>query len=778
MQNQWIYLACFSLFGIVFIHLRSPLFLLIVTLIIVYLAIKNRKLAITCCVIFVGFSIYYHIHNKGNSTTINTTKQHFQGKIVSRPVINGDQLRFIFKLNHGETLYFTYKLQSEEEKEHFSLLTPRQTCVFNGHVISPKEARNYYIFDFKQYLFRNHIHWMVEPTSFSVSHCKNADVSILDHIHIKRHTSLTFIETYFPSPLNGFIQALIFGERGLLEEDTLQSYQDLGLVHLLAISGMHVSLLCAFAYLLFVRIGLTKEKTIFTLMLILPIYVIVAGATPSVIRASIMTFLLLLKLRFRNFPLAALDLISLAFIMMVIANPYYIFQAGFQFSFIVTLALILSSKTILQKYSSIFAQMLSSSVVAQVSSLPFVLFHFYQFSLLSIPLNIIYIPIITFIILPMSMMLFFTSMISTRITNLIMPIANELLKLINQIAIFIANSDWQLLVLGRPGGIVIFLYTVFTIFTFLMWEKEQMSLRNTFIPLLLLLAFHWCFPYISPKGEITFIDVGQGDSILIELPFRKEVYLIDTGGMILYEQEDWKKKKDPYSISKEVIIPYLKGKGIRKIDKLIITHADLDHAGESITLLENMEVSEVMLGELHEMSQLERQIMTTAKKEKVEVKRVKRGDEWTVSDSTFRVLSPDKTYVNQNEGSIVLETFLGGRSWLFTGDIEKEAENNLIKNYPNLKTDVLKVAHHGSRTSTSEDVIKQLKPKVAIISVGVGNRYNHPNKEVLERLGENGVKVLRTDQLGAIRYTFFHNQKGTFQSKIPYDIKRTTHKRQ
>lgn len=768
MQNKWIYLAVYCLFGVVFMELNSTLFLLSVLLTFGYLFVRNKKIAISCFSVFVGISLYYYLYDSFNVTQVLKTQQNFSGKIVSKPVINGDQLRFLFKLNNGEKLYFTYKIQTEEQKNSFSHLSSRSTCKFKGHVIKPKEARNFYVFDFKQYLYRNHIHWMVEPINFSVSKCENESNSLLDQIHMKRAASLKFIDSQFPAPLDGFVQALIFGERGLLEEDTLKSYQDLGLIHLLAISGMHVSLISAFTYFLLVRIGVTKEKAIYTIMLLLPLYVLIAGSTPSVIRAAIMTFLLLVKLRYPKFPLAALDLISLAFILMVLANPYYIFQAGFQLSFIVTLALIVSNKTILQKYTSLIGQLSASSVVAQISSLPIILYHFYQFSLLSIPLNLLYIPLITFIILPMSIGLYVLSIISPTITNYILPLSNELLILVNKVALHMAKSDWQLLALGRPPILLIVAYIFVIVYTFLMWEKHRLGFHRTFLPLIVLIALHWCFPYISPKGEVTFIDVGQGDSILIELPFRKEVYLIDTGGMIPYEQESWKKKKDPFSISEDIIIPYLNGKGIRKIDKLILTHPDFDHIGETNKLLDHITISEILMGANSHHVEGEETIIRKAKKENVKVKKVKKGDAW----SSFRVLSPDKPYESKNEGSIVLSAFLGGKTWLFTGDIEQGAEESLIDNYPNLRTDVLKVAHHGSSTSTSTELLHQLRPSIAVISVGLNNRYKHPNSEVLKRLEENDVQVLRTDQLGAIRYIFFHNRQGTFQSKIPYDMVR------
>jgi competence protein ComEC len=686
---------------------------------------------------------------------------------MTRPAINGDQLRFTFQTDKGEKLYFTFKMNTEEQKESLSMLKNRTSCEFQGQLRIPEASRNFYQFDFKRYLYWNHIHWMVSPTSFSLSNCEDGQVTYLDLVHRGRDHSLQFIENYFPTPLNGFVQALLFGDRALLEEDTLNSYQNLGLIHLLAISGMHVSLICSFVYFLAVRAGVTKEKVIFFMMLLLPFYVLIAGSTPSVIRAAIMTFLVLFKIRFRSFPLTSLDLISIAFIFMVFFNPYYVFQAGFQLSFTVTLALILSSQTILQKYSHPLIQLTVASTISQISSLPIVLYHFYQFSLLSIPLNLIYIPVLTFIVLPLCFLLFFIQFLTPTLGSFLLPLTNDFLKMINMLAIIVAEYDWQLLVLGRPSSIMLFLYILVSLYTFIAWERRQKRILVICIPMITLLCLHWILPYLSSEGEITIIDVGQGDSILIQLPYRKEVYLIDTGGTVSYAKEKWKQKRNQYSISDDVILPYLKAKGIRKIDKLILTHSDVDHIGEAENIINKMNISKLIIGDFHDQSELENQVLDAAKRKNVKVVTVRAGDEWHVSGTTFKVLAPFRYYENKNEGSIVLSTFIGGKSWLFTGDIENEGELDLVEKYPALKVDVLKVAHHGSNSSTTAKFLQSIHPEIALISAGKSNRYGHPTKEVLDRL--QSVNILRTDENGAIRFTFATSRTGTFQTKIPYD---------
>ncbi|MFZ3588223.1 DNA internalization-related competence protein ComEC/Rec2 [Bacillus sp. DJP31] len=768
MNNKWVYIAFSSLLGIMFVSFNLSLILLLFALIVVcFILQRDIKIGIGFIVAFILFGYNFYFHESTNVSKLTEGTSSFTGKIITTPTINGDSLRFNFELASGEKLYFTYKIQTEQEKNGLLRLKSRTICSFEGELKPPQEARNYNSFDFKKYLYWQKVHWMVSPSSFSMSSCKNRRMTLIDHINHQRDTALNSIEQNMPSPLNGFVQALIFGGRGLIEEDVLIAYQELGLIHLLAISGMHVSLICAFVYLGLVRMGLTKEKVMIFMMILLPVYGVLAGGSPSVIRAAIMTFLVLLKIRYRTFPLSTLDLISLAFIVMVFYNPFYVFNVGFQLSFAVTLALIISSQTILLKLTNPILTLIVASTIAQISSLPLLIYHFYQFSLLSTLLNLIYIPLITFIILPICILLFFLLLVDFPFLNIISTEFNTVLNIINQIAVYISDFDWHVLVLGKPPLFITCLYLVAILFTFVCWERRKKFHLFPFVPIILVILLHFAFPYMNPRGEVTIIDVGQGDSILIELPYRRGVYLIDTGGRVEFDVDKWKQKMNSFSIGGDIIIPYLKSKGIRKIDKLILTHPDMDHMGEAPYILGHMKISEILIGEYNEPNEMEEELISLAKEEQVEVKRVKSGDSWSVSGIPFKLVAPFQVFSNKNDGSIVLATILGGESWLFTGDIEVDAEEALIARYPNLQAGILKVAHHGSKTSTTESFLKVTQPKVALISAGYENRFGHPHEEILTRLHQQKVKILRTDQQGAIRFIFSPNRIGTFHTKLP-----------
>ncbi|WP_456278220.1 DNA internalization-related competence protein ComEC/Rec2 [Bacillus sp. AK128] len=766
MKNKWVYIAASGVLGFLFIiHHLSILIFLISLLILLYITFRDRKVGIICMVTLVLFSAIFYLHDQKNETKLSINHTYFTGKFISTPKINGDRFTSLFLLSNKEKLYVSYRIKSEHEKEILAAISDRTTCRFYGELKAPNPTRNFYSFDFKQYLYRKNIHWIVTPTTLSTLQCIKTKPSILDRLYLFREHTLKEIETLLPSPLDGFVQALVFGGRANVDEDVLTAYQELGLIHLLAISGMHVGLICAALFYMLVRIGFTKEKVIMIIMILLPLYGLLAGAAPSVIRACIMSFLVLLKVRFRSFPLTTVDLISIAFLIMVILNPYYIFDVGFQLSFSVSLALILSSQTILLKVTNPIVQLFMVSTISQISSIPLILYHFYQFSLVSVPLNLIYVPIITFILLPICIFFYFTLSFSVPLLSTLIVKSNEMLHLLNSFAVMMTEQKWHILVFGKPNILLLWLYILAVILTFIWLEKEIKWI--SFMPIFLVLVIHYFLPYINPQGEISMIDVGQGDSILIEIPFRKEVYLIDTGGTVPYDLEKWQQRSNPFSIGKDTILPYLKAKGIRKINKLILTHPDLDHIGEASYLLKNIEIDEIVTGAYHSSEGLEAEVLNLASKLNVKVRRVKAGDHWKAGDLSFKILAPSTSYSKKNDGSIVLTAFLDGKSWLFTGDIEEEAEEDLLERYPNLKIDVLKVSHHGSLTSTSSHFLNTVRPRVALISAGLNNRFGHPHPDVLSRLKTYDTVIFRTDQHGGIRYKFSSFKSGTFYTKLP-----------
>ncbi|MEH6937192.1 ComEC/Rec2 family competence protein, partial [Bacillus sp. JJ664] len=242
----------------------------------------------------------------------------------------------------------------------------------------------------------------------------------------------------------------------------------------------------------------------------------------------------------------------------------------------------------------------------------------------------------------------------------------------------------------------------------------------------------------------------------------------DTGGIVQFNQEKWMKRKKVFSTGTDILLPILKGEGIRKIDKLIFTHGDYDHIGGAYEVLQLFPVENLLIGDKLNFGKVEQERIELAIKKGTNIQKVSEGFIWKVEDNNFQVLSPIKGYVGEeNHGSIVMKAKIGDKVWMFTGDVDKSGEQSIISKYRNVKSDVLKVGHHGSDTSTSDAFVRAVDPKFAIISVGANNRYGHPKKEVIDRLQKEKIIILRTDRDGAIFYEFKKGQ-GTFSTFKAY----------
>lgn len=249
--------------------------------------------------------------------------------------------------------------------------------------------------------------------------------------------------------------------------------------------------------------------------------------------------------------------------------------------------------------------------------------------------------------------------------------------------------------------------------------------------------------------SITMIDVGQGDSILLQDSFNRHTILIDTGGKVTFEQPDKWQQASQKSNAENTLIPYLQAAGIGKIDQLILTHTDDDHVGDFVKLADKIKIKEVCVseGELSNPSFIKK----LKQANNIKLRLLKMGDQPPIFDGHLQILSAGFTKKGDNNDSVITYGNFFGSRFLFTGDLEKEGESELLKAYPHLKVDVLKVGHHGSKSSSSVDFIQKIQPKLALISVGKNNRYKHPNQETLATLDRQRVEILRTDENGSIK---------------------------
>lgn len=496
---------------------------------------------------------------------------------------------------------------------------------------------------------------------------------------------------------------------------------------------------------------------------------ILAGASPSVIRASITGVLMLIAFMC-SIRLSSLDALSITAICMLIFDPYLVFNIGFQFSFVGSFALLLSAPLLLESGNGVIRNSIYISLISQLVSTPILLYHFGYYSPYSIFLNILYVPFLSLIVLPCSIIILICLPIIPFLAKSFANVLSIGLNLSNDFLSYCESLPFTRLNFGQTPILLVALYCV-SIFSVLMVWERRISKGMVFIfagIFLFISTGHYVYPYFRESGSVTFLDVGQGDAILIRLPYDQEIYLIDTGGTIRLNKEEWQRKKHEFSVGNDILIPYLQKEGIKKIDKLIVTHGDADHIGAAQELLSNITVKEVVFGRKEQEAILEKAVKKQALEKEVKISEVGEGESWRVNEAEFFVLAPTGKERSENNASIVLWAKLGGITWLFTGDLEEEGEKGLVATYPDLRADVLKVAHHGSNTSSITPFLSAVQPNIAIISVGERNRYGHPHKEVIERFEKMGIEIWRTDKQGAISYVF-KEERGTFRSKITYD---------
>jgi competence protein ComEC len=700
------------------------------------------------------FHSFLHEENQKSDFPPQSEPSTHQVFIDDIPTIDGSTFVSFAKVEN-EKILIRYYFDTEEEKRLFAEVSPGSVCKVKGQLAEPPHGKNPHSFDYKDYLSHQEVYWILEVQEFEGC----VDRSTWKHgLTQLRFQGLKRIEREFPPSTVGITQALLFGETGMITEDTMKAFRELGVVHLLAISGLHVGLLFAILHYLLLRVGLTREAASLTGILFLLCYIVLTGGSPSVLRASFMLIILILgKQTSRN--IGVIDSLATVFLVIVLYEPFSVFNVGFQLSFAVSFSLVLSSRTILQSSSS-FKQMVSVTMVAQLSSLPFVIYHFYEFSLIGFLTNLFYVPLFSIVILPMAILTYlFISVVSSGWAMIPYQI---LLEGIQWLSSTIASLPFSTLVMGRPNVFLLLGYLILIYFVFVGMEKK----KYLSVGLLFLFTFlHLFLNNYHPYGEIVFIDVGQGDATLIDLPYNHGTYLIDAGGEIPFPKEEWEEKKNRFSVGEDILVPFLKSKGITSLDALILTHGDLDHIGGAEAVLDEMKVGELLIspgsGEKMEVDR----IVKMAQEKRMPVKEVMYRDNWRGDRNGLHIVSPlDKEYEG-NDDSIVLYGEIGSKKWLFTGDLEKEGERAFVATF-DLPVDVLKVGHHGSNTSTSEAFLDETDPSVAVISAGETNRFGHPHPEVVERLKERGLTIYNTAVNGAITYRFW-DKKGTFSAHLP-----------
>ncbi|KAB8127567.1 DNA internalization-related competence protein ComEC/Rec2 [Gracilibacillus oryzae] len=682
-----------------------------------------------------------------------------QGRISSDIIHSNTYSSFNFQIKEQNTLIKVYYFPDQESSSDKKVKTLRHgsLCTVNGSFQTDLYASNPGEFDYGEFLSDQGIAGQFVISDMQKTNCEGQ--SFLQHLYDWRNQLLEQVNQHADSFTYGWINALLFGDRKQLPEATITLFQDWGLSHLLAISGLHVGLLltCLYFFGLYV-IQMTREQMQWIVALILPVYPVIAGAAPSVWRASILALLLILFKKWKV-SLHTSSVLSFVFLAMVWTDPSIVNALAFQFSFIVTYAILFSKKIITDEIGNGWI-ILRISLISLLIILPLQLNAFYQFQPLTVLLNLMVIPYFSLFVLPILLIIIcsvWAPFLVRGLSSFFYFIHDNFLQILHFID---QNLSYSWTVGTLPPVYIAVYYGILLVF-FILLEKK-MKLPAFFIGVLLAVSMMIisALPYFDSNGRITFLDMGQGDAIVVELPYRSGVFLIDAGAKM---NRDFTSPSS--TVYEQVIRPYLMSRGISRLDAIILSHGDTDHIGSVSYILEDYPVNYLITSSFFDKQTME------------EYKHINNdfiyleamaGSQITIGDYQLDVLHPTADTGDSNENSLVFSASFGELTWLFTGDIGEESEQMLINMYPDLHTDVLKVAHHGSGTSTSDAFLKATMPQFSIISVGRENRYGHPDQEVVERLEQSGNTILRTDKHGAVTY-IFNQRSGTFSTYLPYD---------
>ena len=617
-----------------------------------------------------------------------------------------------------EKIKATYYIKSLEEKEYLSNnLKLDSTLSIKGNLEKPSNNTVPYMFNYKKYLYNNKIYYLLNIESFNIEKTTNNIFYKIKNLAFNHANKFKSKE---------YIYAFVLGSTSYIDNDVLSTYRENGISHLFALSGLHVSIFSAFLIFILKKLKVPELTRYILVFIFLLLFSFITNFSPSILRATLLFFFLgINKVFYLN--IRTINILYLVYILLTLINPFIIYNVSFILSFTAAFYLILSND--LTKSNNYFIGLLKISLISTLGTLPISIYYFGSINLIGFILNLIFVPYVSFIVFPFTLITF--------IVPKLYFILNILTSILESISMF---TNKLKLIVYFPKVSIYFIIVYSILFILFIKTKKKKHI----IFLIIITIFIKIKPYLNSDILVYYIDVGQGDSILLSSPNRKENILIDTGGKISYEKEKWKERKNK-NIS-DNIITFLRKLGINKLDYLIVTHGDYDHMGEAINLVNNFKVEKVIFN-CGEINDLEKKLIKVLNKKKIEYYSCIK--ELSINNNKVYFLNT-KEYENENDNSSVIYTKLNGYKFIFMGDAGVEKEKDILDKYNLSNIDVLKVGHHGSKTSTSKKFIDEIKPKYSIISVGKNNRYGHPNKEVLDTL--NDSKIYRTDQDGSIMF--------------------------
>lgn len=747
----------------VYLSKSIPLFVILSIIVSLITSFKKNTYRNAICMYLIVMCISsIYVYNKNLNYESKYKKYDnknisIEGTIISD--IEEKEYNYTFTIRTKDD-YFLVNLK--KNKEEISLEYGDKLQI-SGEYQEPNKARNYKGFDYKNYLKINKVYGIIRVdlyTNIIIKHQKNlSNFKLL--IHKIREKLKQNIQELLTKETYALGIGILIGDNSRINEKIVEDFKNSNLSHMLAVSGAHINYVVLTVSILFTkkRAGIKAQRVVTIMMMLF--FMELTQMTSSVVRAGISCIIYMLaSLLYRKADV--INAMAISTLLILLNNPFKLFDIGFQLSYAGTLGIILFYKLINIPIKNKLLKYLKDSIIISISAnifiIPIMMYQFNTISLTFILSNLLAGPLLGISII-LEIIVLLISFMSINIAAIPAKVLNILLILIINIANWFSNIEISKIYVITPKIISIVAYYLICV-AIILKQKN----RKIIVIIMLTVLIINLFP--TPKKlRINFIDVGQGDSTLIRTETNK-VILIDSGGSTA---------SSSFDVGNKVLLPYLLDRRIKKIDFIIVSHFDADHCQAFETVIDNINVRKVVVCKQSMITQEYLNIINKCKKKNIKIIVVERGDKLKIDKRTeFEILHPGERFLDDGKGGLNANAIVckmnyklnNGKifSILFTGDIEVEAEKELEQVYgKKLKANILKIAHHGSKTSSREEFIKLVSPKIALIGVGENNKFGHPADITLERLEKENVKVYRTDQMGEVSITI--NKNGEIKVK-------------
>jgi len=671
------------------------------------------------------FSNHYHAKIWVQGEVLEVQEYSYQNQYMIRPsqmLINGDEKKI-------------KSFIQIEAKKGIQIAQLGDRITISGVIEGLSFPRNPGAFNEHQYKLTRKVTTKVKAKTIFINK-KNSKLNFLKRLS---YYYGGMFEELLPWDEAQIMKAMLVGDKTLVSQEMKELYKSAGIAHVLAISGLHISVIAAVLWWIFKKLRVHKNLQEIIVIIILWGYAGITGFSISITRSVIMatTILLGTLLEEKSDPITSL---SFAALILLVYNNLYLWDIGFQLSFVAVGSLILLTPFFNKIFviPKRFREHIAPLIAVTVGTTPLIAYYFYVISPIGIFINLLLIPFITLVVIIgfLAMLIF---PIQGLLAQWVLGSSYYLLLMIEYVSKIAIKMPLATIIIGQPSLLEFGLYILFWIgalyYLSLSLEKRK-KIQNYIMAYSLLLILIMVGNRIRPGNlEVTFLDVGQGDSAIIITPDHK-TFIIDGG-----ESGNGKK-----------IEQFLKYKGVRKVNGMILSHAHTDHMNGLTELARLYQVDNVFLTEFPLEDSDFKEFYDTIESKGIPIYQIQAGDLITFKDCEILSVHPFKDLgrLSGNDASAILMLKHEKVSYCFTGDIEKNYEEKIVCDLKKNDVNILKVPHHGSKTSSTQALLTQLMPDIGIVSCGKNNFYQHPHEEVVLRYQENSIPLIITKDSGAV----------------------------